>query len=56
MPEVKSKACVMLIIGIFLDQKLSKYFFRKMHFELPIFELAAVFLNFPPGEGEGTHT
>jgi hypothetical protein len=53
MPEVKSKACFMLILGIFLDQKLLKYFLRKTHFDLPIFEFTAVFLNFPLGEGGG---
>jgi hypothetical protein len=42
MPEVKSKAYVMLILGIFLDQKSAKYFLRKTYFKLVIFELAAV--------------
>jgi hypothetical protein len=31
----------MLILGIFLDQKLAKYFWRKTHFKLAI-EFAAV--------------
>jgi hypothetical protein len=32
----------MLILSIFLDKKLSKYFWRKTHFKLAIFEFAAV--------------
>jgi hypothetical protein len=43
----------MLILGIFLDKKSSQYFLRKTHLELPIFDFAAVFLNFRPGEGGG---
>jgi hypothetical protein len=34
MPEVKSNANVMLILRIFLDQKLFKYFLKKTHFNL----------------------
>jgi hypothetical protein len=40
MPFVKLKANVMLILNMFLDKKkLSKYFLRKTHFNLKIFDL-----------------
>jgi hypothetical protein len=38
----------MLILGIFLDQKSAKYFFRKTHFKMTIFEFAAVWSPHPP--------
>jgi hypothetical protein len=53
----------MLILSIFLDKKSSKYFLRKTHFNMTIFEFAAVwsggggeglqlnFFNFLPGGG-----
>jgi hypothetical protein len=48
MPVVKSKAYVMLILGIVLDQKSAKYFLRKTHFRMTIFEFAAVWSPLPP--------
>jgi hypothetical protein len=40
----------MLILNIFLDQKSSKYFLRKLHFNLTIFVFATVWSW---GEGGG---
>jgi hypothetical protein len=40
MPEVKSKAYVMLILSVFLDEKSSKYFPRKMPFKLAFFSIS----------------
>jgi hypothetical protein len=49
--EVKSKANVMLILRIFLDQKSSKNFLRKTNLNLT---QLLQFLNLPPiGDGGG---
>jgi hypothetical protein len=48
MSEVRSKAYVMLILGIFLDQKSAECFMRKKHFKMTIFEFAAVWSPLPP--------
>jgi hypothetical protein len=50
-PGLKLKANVMVILRIFLDQKTSKSFLRKMHLNLT---WCSQFLNVPPkGEGGG---
>jgi hypothetical protein len=38
----------MLILDIFLDQKLAKYFLRKTHFKMTVFEFVAVWSPLPP--------
>jgi hypothetical protein len=46
-PFKKSRAYIMLILSIFLNKKSYKYFLRKTHFKLAIFEFAAVWSPLP---------
>jgi hypothetical protein len=55
-PEEKLKANVMLILRIFLNQKSSKNFLRKMHFNWRRYlQFFLQYLQSPPGGGASHH-